>query len=433
MGILMKKFAILTLGCRVNHYESQVLSEELTRLGYENAPFSDKCDVYIVNSCAVTEESVRKSKQMVRRALKTNPDAFIAVCGCASQLHPSDFEAIKGISFIYGTRNKEAVIDALKAHISGENFPHTIVTEPSSDLSPTAITRFDRTRAYVKIQDGCENKCAYCIIPRVRGTVVVRDENEIINEVKALAESTCHEVVLTGIETSAYGNGLPMLIKKISQIEGIERIRLGSLEPSFMKPEFIDSIADIKQVCHHFHISIQNGSDNVLRVMRRRYNVKMLVDNMSYLRSVMPDVNLSADIIVGFPGETEEDFDQTCSLVKTLNLLHVHAFTYSKRPNTEAAKMENQISEAVKTARLHRLQEIAYGCKKAILDQLISSGDNVLVLIETINKGYLTGHTDNFIECKIPISEGIEPSLLKGTLISVKPKEISDEYLICSL
>ena len=429
----MKKFAILTLGCRVNHYESQVLSEELNKLGYESASFNDICDIYIVNSCAVTEESVRKSKQMVRRAIKKNPNAFIAVCGCASQLHPSDFEAMESVSFIYGTRNKNAVIEALKSHISGDTSDRIDVSEPDCDLAPSLITRFDRTRAYVKIQDGCENKCAYCIIPKVRGNVVIRDENEIINEVKALAEGGCHEVVLTGIETSAYGRGLSSLIRQISEIDGIERIRLGSLEPSFMKPEFIDSIADIKQVCHHFHISIQNGSDNVLRAMRRRYNVKMLADNVAYLRSKMPDVNLSADIIVGFPGETEEDFLQTCALVKDLKLLHVHAFTYSKRPDTEAAEMKNQIPEAVKTDRLHRLSEIADGCKNAILERLISSGDNVSVLVETVDKGYLTGHTDTFIECIIPIKEGIEPSLLKGSVICVKPKEASDGNLICSI
>lgn len=425
----MKKFSILTLGCRVNHYESQVLSEELTRLGYENAPFTDKCDVYIVNSCAVTEESVRKSKQMIRRAIKKNPNAFIAICGCASQLHSEFFAALEGISFVCGTRNKEEIIAA----IAGKSNIKTSVKTPTGALSPTHITKFDRTRAYVKIQDGCEGKCAYCIIPKVRGSIVVRDEEEIVDEVRALADGGCHEIVLTGIETSAYGKGLSRLIKRISQINGIERIRMGSLDPSFLKPEFIDEIYNIPQVCPHFHISLQNGSDRILNSMRRKYNTEMIEKSVSYIRSKMPNVNFSADVIVGFPGESDEDFDMTCQLVQRIGFLHLHIFTYSKRPDTEAATMKGQIAESVKTDRLHRLSEIADGCKNAILDDLISSGENVYVLVETANKGYLTGHTDNFIECRIPIKEGIEPSLLKGTLISVRPKEISDGYLICSI
>lgn len=423
----MKKFAILTLGCRVNHYESQVLSEELSKLGYESAPFNDKCDVYIVNSCAVTEESVRKSKQMVRRAAKKNPDAFIAVCGCASQLCKDEFEKIKEVSFIYGTRNKNELITVLKATINGASAPRVLVSEPNLQLTPTLITRFDRTRAYVKIQDGCENKCAYCIIPKVRGNVVLRPEHEIISEVKALSENGCHEVVLTGIETSAYGERLPMLIEKIAEIEGIHRIRLGSLEPSFMKKQFVDAIAKIDKVCPHFHISVQNGSDNVLRAMRRRYNVKMLEDNISYLRSVMPGCNLSADVIVGFPGESEEDFLSTCEFVKRNAFLHLHIFTYSPRPGTEAAVMDNQLPEAVKTDRLHRLSAIADEEKTKILTAMIESSKEIKVLCETYGNGYISGHTDGFVECLIQSDTAPE----KGSIISVIPDHIGDGKLIC--
>lgn len=423
----MKKFAILTLGCRVNHYESQVLSEELSKLGYESAPFNDKCDVYIVNSCAVTEESVRKSKQMVRRAAKKNPDALIMVCGCASQLHKDDFEKIKEVSFVYGTRNKDALISALKAHINGKNAPRVIVDEPNFPLTPTSITRFDRTRAYVKIQDGCENKCAYCIIPKVRGSVVLRPEDEIIREVKALADNDCHEVVLTGIETSAYGERLPILIEKIAEIDGIHRIRLGSLEPSFMKKQFVDAIAKIDKVCPHFHISVQNGSDNVLRAMRRRYNVTMLEDNVAYLRSVIPNCNLSADVIVGFPGESEEDFLSTCEFVKRNAFLHLHIFTYSPRPGTEAATMDNQLPEAVKTERLHRLSAIADEEKRKILTAMIESGKEIKVLCETYSKGHISGHTDGFVECLVRSDTAPE----KGAIISVIPDHIDDGKLIC--
>lgn len=423
----MKKLGILTLGCRVNHYESQALIEKLSGLGFEGAPFSSRCDLYIINSCAVTEESVRKSKQMVRRAAKANPDAFIAVCGCASQLHAEDFEKMPQVSFVCGTRNKDEVVAAVKAHIDGLPFPRSKVTEPKGELCPTFITRFDRTRAYVKIQDGCDNKCAYCVIPKVRGKVVLRDENEIISEVQALSKSGCHEVVLTGIETSAYGERLTGLIKKISEINGIERIRMGSLEPSFMKKAFVDAISKIDKVCPHFHISVQNGSDRILSLMRRRYNTSMIEKNIAYLRSVMQNVNLSADVIVGFPSETDEDFEATCEFVRRIGFMHLHAFTYSKRPNTEAATMADQIPEGIKTERLHRLTKIAEEEKNKLLSAMIEKGDSISVLAETYSKGYISGHTDSFVECLIESDTAHE----KGSIISALPDSIKDGKLIC--
>ncbi len=423
----MKKFGILTLGCRVNHYESQGLSEELEKLGYESAPFSAKCDIYIINSCAVTEESVRKSKQMVRRAAKVNPDAFIAVCGCASQLAPDAFTDIEGISYVCGTRNKSSVIDAIKASLDSKDYEKAIITEPTGPLDKTFITRFDRTRAYVKIQDGCENKCAYCIIPSLRGTVVLRDRDEILREVNALAEGGCHEVVLTGIETSAYGEGLSELIQSISRINGIERIRLGSLEPSFLKAKFIDAVSDIPQLCPHFHISLQSGSDGVLRRMRRRYNTDMIEKNIGYLRSKIKGCNLSADVIVGFPGETDEEFEETCRFVRKIGFSHLHVFTYSKRPGTEAAEMDGQIPESIKTERLHTLSKIAEDHKNALLRRLIDQGEEITVLIETASKGYLTGHTDGFVECLI--DTGIKTT--KGETVSVIPTDILDGKLKC--
>lgn len=432
MGVLNKKFAILTLGCRVNHYESQVISEELTGLGLNGAPFSDKCDIYIVNSCAVTEESVRKSKQMVRRAAKKNPDAFIAVCGCASQLEHKVFDNMNEVSFVCGTRNKASVIDAVRSYLDGKS-TESVHSEPMGELCPTLITSFDRTRAYVKIEDGCEGKCAYCIIPTVRGGIVLRDEEEIITEVKALALGGCHEVVLTGIETSAYGKGLSGLIKRISQINGIKRIRLGSLDPSFLKKDFIDAVAEIPQFCHHFHISLQNGSSRILALMRRRYNSEAVAKNVEYIRSKMPDVCFSADIILGFPTETEQDFAMTVELVRQLKLLHVHAFTYSKRPGTEAAEMKGQIPEAEKTRRLHVLTEIANEIKQEIFTELIKEGDPISVLVETADRGKLKGHTDNFIECNITVRDNAFPELIKGTIVQMLPTKIIDGELYGNL
>lgn len=429
----MKTVGIASLGCRVNQYESGAISEELTALGFDVLPFNQKCDCYIVNTCAVTEESVRKSRQMVRRAAKTNPDASIFVCGCASQLNKDDFLSIKGVKFVCGTRNKGAIVKAVEKLLDGNDVEADAVKEPEGELDKTFISHFDRTRAYVKIQDGCNNKCAYCIIPKVRGRIVLRDKNEIVNEVKALAQNGCHEVVLTGIETSAYGKDLGSLIKEISVIEGIDRIRMGSLDPSFVKKDFIDEIATVKQVCPHFHISVQNGSDNVLRAMRRRYNTQMLCDNISYIRSVIPDAKFSADVIVGFPGETDEDFENTCEFVKKIGFLHLHIFTYSIRPGTEAAEMKDQVPDSIKNERHKILSDIALNMKNDILNQIVKKGEKISVLVETINGMTLTGHSDSFVECIIEAKEKLCKMDLKGSIIDVYPYEVANGKLVCRI
>jgi len=429
MGVLSRKAAFLTLGCRVNQYESEALSEALEGLGYASASFSDTCDLYVINTCAVTEESVRKSRQMVRRAIKKNPNALICVCGCAAQLAPEIFAAIDGVSFVCGTRNKEEIVEAVKNGCSGR----LSVKPPEGALSPTRITKFDRTRAYVKIQDGCDGKCAYCVIPRVRGGIVLRDEEEIVSEVKALAEGGCREVVLTGIETASYGKGLVSLLTRIAAIDGIERIRMGSLEPSFLKPSVVDAIAKIPKVCPHFHLSVQNGSDAVLRRMRRKYNTAKLIEHALYIRKVMPQVNFSADVIVGFPGETEDDFAATCETLRRIGFLHLHIFTYSKRPDTEAATLPNQVPETVKTDRLHRLEALAEEMKREYLDAILREGKPLTVLAETVSDGYLTGHTESFVECGIELPADTCADGLKGTFLNVIPERVEKGLLICQI
>ncbi len=427
MGVLSRKAAVLTLGCRVNQYESGWLSEALEALGYAPASFSKVCDLYVINTCAVTEESVRKSRQMVRRAIKKNPDARVLVCGCAAQLEPDAFAGIQGVTFVCGTRNKEELIEAVRGDARGA----VSVKAPTGPLTPTHITRFDRTRAYVKIQDGCDGRCAYCVIPTVRGDVVLRDEDEILNEIKDLARGGCHEVVLTGIETSAYGaERLLLLMTKISEIEGIGRIRLGSLEPSFLKPAFVDGLAAIPKACHHFHLSVQSGADAVLRRMRRKYNVSMLVENAKRLRQAMPDVNFSADVIVGFPGETEEDFATTCRTLFDVGFLHLHVFPYSKRPGTEAAAMPDQMEERVKADRLHRLEALAAEMKATRLSQLVTAGEPLTVLAEMVSNGLLTGHTDTFVECAILLPKEVDAETLKGTFLTVMPVRVENGMLI---
>lgn len=419
------KAGFLTLGCRVNQYETEALAEELFELGFERGDFGECCDIYIINTCAVTEESVRKSRQMVRRAIKNNPEAFVGVMGCASQLDGNEFAAIPGVSFVCGTRNRTELFRAAEMYFKGisPNGCGVRIVPPVGELTKTSAVSSERARAYVKIEDGCNGRCSYCVIPSLRGGVVKRDENEILDEVQKIAKNGYREVVLTGIETAGYGEGLSQLIRKIGNISGIERIRMGSLEPSFMKKTFIDEISAVMSVCHHFHISVQNGSDRILALMRRKYNTSMMERSIAYIREKMPDVNFSADVIVGFPGETEEDFEQTCCFVKRIGFLHLHIFTYSKRPGTEAADMDCQIPEQIKSERLHRLKAIADEEKKRILTETIEAGKPVTVLAETFSDGYTTGHTDNFIECRIL---GKYPA---GTMVTGIPVGISDGML----
>ncbi len=423
----------MTLGCRVNQYETDVLSGELCRMGFERSSFSEKCDVYVINTCAVTEESVRKSRQMVRRAIKNNKNAFVGVMGCASQLEAEAFSDIEGVTFICGTRNKHEMAKAISEYFLESKLPEkkVKVKSPEGALSPTLAVHSERSRAYVKIEDGCNGRCSYCVIPSLRGKIVTRDENEILAEVSNIAESGCHEVVLTGIETAAYGEGLPRLIRKIASVEGIERISMGSLEPSFMKPSFIDEISDIPILSRHFHISVQNGSDRILALMRRKYNSQMMLDNIAYIKKAMEGVTFSADVIVGFPCETEEDFEATCKFVRDVGFLHLHIFTYSKRPGTEAAEMDGQIPEAVKTERLHRLESIALEEKNKILTSMLEAKKPLSVLIETENGGLYTGHSESFAECGILCTDIIPCKNIKGSIIKAIPEEIKGGILVC--
>ncbi len=426
------KAGYLTLGCRVNQYETEALSEALERLGFETAPFSDVCDVYVINTCAVTEESVRKSRQMVRRALHANPSAFVAVTGCASQLSGESFSSIPGVSFVCGTRNKLSLVSAVEAYFKGVSpSPLLSVAPPTGSLEPLSVTKFGRTRAYVKIQDGCRGRCSYCVIPSLRGDSVLRPESSILSEVSSLASGGCREVVLTGIETSDYGPGLSGLIRRVSEIPGIERIRLGSLDPSFFVPSFFSQISDIPSLCHHFHLSIQSGSDRILALMRRKYRSSLPSQTISSLRSSFPDMTFSADLIVGFPGETEEDFSETCSFAAQNEFLHLHIFTYSRRPGTEASTLPHQLPSSVKTERLHRLSSIGEASHRKILSSALRSGEPLSVLPEAIRDGLLIGHTSNFLECGVPLSSSSKIGGKRGEPLLLLPVGISGDLLLC--
>ena len=405
--------AIATLGCKVNQYESEAIGEELEKNGIKIKSASDICDAYVLNTCTVTDESDRKGRQLIRRLIAKNPKAVIVVTGCLSQSVPDEVAKIEGVDVIIGNCNKleaaRAVIEMLeKGEKNGAPSVYPSELE-SAGFEKMSISKFERTRAYVKIEDGCENHCSYCIIPSARGKVRSKDPSELLKEVDALVRGGCREVVLTGIETASYGRDLgnidlASILCKVDRIDGIGRVRLGSLDPSLIKRPFVEKISSLNSLAPHFHLSLQSGSDRVLALMRRKYNSKMALDAIELLRESIPRVKFTTDIIVGFPGETEEDFEATLEFAKRARFLHAHIFPYSKRKGTPAAEMSGQISKDEKARRLKILSDECNRIRAEILcaevDEVKASAEPLYrtVLFESFENGYAIGHTDDFLE-----------------------------------
>lgn len=418
---------ILTLGCKVNQYESEAISEKLEELGFKITSANDVCDAYILNTCTVTAESDRKARQMIRRMLKNNPCAIILITGCYSQVSPEAIATIDGVDYICGSSNKMTVTDKLCELICRGKNPSPEICVPSlesADFECMSIKKFDRTRAYVKIEDGCESKCTYCTIPAARGPIRSKPFNDVINEVRMLTLGGCREVVLTGIETGSYGddlsNGedLASLLCEVDKISGIGRVRLGSLDPTVIRPEFVERIKELHSVAPHFHLSLQSGSDNVLAKMKRKYNSARALKSISLLRDAIPNVKFTTDIIVGFPGETDEDFKKSCEFAKEAEFLMIHVFPYSKRRGTLAATMPEQVPEEIKKQRVHILSEISREIKTKILDCEIEQNPITDVLFETYKSGYSFGHTSDFIEVKAKSDSSMHGKIARVKLLS---------------
>ncbi len=400
---------IYTLGCKVNQYESEAIAEALARQGMQILPPSRVCDAYIINTCTVTAESDRKARQFIRRAIHKNPNAYILVTGCLSQADPHQVASIPGVDYICGNAQKLSVVEALSRLLKEEkkpDAPRMNITAPDAcGFEEMQITRFDRTRAYVKIEDGCENHCTYCIIPRARGQVRSKKAEDVIREVTALTQGGCREVVLTGIETASWGKDLggqdlSLLLEQVDRIPGIGRVRLGSLDPSLMKESFVSKIASLSSLAPHFHLSMQSGSDKILAAMKRKYNTRMALEAMERVRRAIPHVQFTTDMIVGFPGETEEDFKETLSFVARAGFLMIHVFPYSRRKDTPADTMPNQIPEEIKHRRVAMLSSAAAESRRRILEPMV--GMTLSVLPETYSQGKMLGHTQHFIEVEYP-------------------------------
>ena len=419
-----KKVGMLTLGCKVNQYESEAIAEALEENGIKILSPSEICDAYIINTCTVTAESDRKARQFIRRAISKNPNAYIAVTGCFAQTSHEEIAKINGVDLICGNTDKlevaKYIIDFFNSSIKKSN-PTVLVKDiQNAQFEDMSIHKFERTRAYVKIEDGCENRCAYCIIPSARGKVRSKDPNKLIAEVEALVKNGCKEVVLTGIETASYGKDLEGItladiLCKVDKIKGLERIRLGSLDPSLIKPEFVEKISKLTSLAPHFHLSLQSGSSRILALMRRKYNAEMAMNAIRLLKNSIPNVSFTTDVIVGFPQETEADLLETADFIRKAEFLTVHLFSYSNRKGTEASKMKGQLNSEEKNRRLHILEKTAKETKKDFISKQILNCPIKKVLFETFDGISAHGHTDNFIEVSVKSEKD-----LRGLILPVK-------------
>lgn len=415
----MKKVALHNLGCKVNAYETEAMQELLEQHGYEIVPFKEGADVYIINTCTVTNMADRKSRQMLHRARKMNPGAIVVACGCYVQAKRDEIDEC--IDIVVGNNRKKDIIEILREHeaiqegVQKELVDINHINEYEElHLSRTA----EHTRAYIKVQDGCNQFCSYCIIPYARGRVRSRSHDSVIREVEELARNGYKEVVLTGIHLSSYGvdtgDDLLSLILSIHEIEGIRRIRLGSLEPRIITEEFAKTIAGLPKMCPHFHLSLQSGCDATLKRMNRRYTSEEYYEKCVLLRKYFDNPALTTDVIVGFPGETEEEFAQSKAFIDKVDFYETHVFKYSKREGTRAAQMEEQVPESVKTIRSNELLELTRRKQASYEEALIGTTQEVLMEEEMVCQGekYQVGHTKEYVKIGQKTEENLTNQLI---------------------
>ncbi len=428
----MYTVGLYTLGCKVSQYETEAIGEGFADAGFHVCPFDSVCDVYVINTCTVTQESDRKSRQIIRRAIKRNPNAVVAAVGCYTQRSPDEVSEIAGVDIVIGTDNKMSVIGAVTALLeSGKREKLVSVSDVKhAEFEPMTIKKAPRTRAYLKIEDGCECKCTYCAISDARGCVRSKPRREVIDEVEALYSTGIREIVLTGIETGSYGKDfadkytLADLIVELDARGSCERIRLGSLAPELVGTDFVEKIKNVKILAPHFHISMQSGSNAVLAGMKRRYTRERALENIRRLKEAFPTANFTTDLMVGFPGESEEDFRQTCDFVREARLLDAHVFAYSRRKDTPAASYPDQVDEATKRSRSERLIRIKNEVRDLILDEIVSQKTELSAICESLGSdGFYTAHSDSYVEIKFGRPDGKN---LTGESVKVIPVSHKD-------
>lgn len=398
----VRKFAIATLGCKVNQFESAEMIEQFKTAGWEMVSFSEKADIYLVNSCTVTGRSDAESRKMLRRARRTNPEARVVATGCYAQVSPEELQALSEVDQVLGNQEKHDIL----RHISHGNDQISQLTELNAAPELKLTSFADHTRAFLQIQTGCENGCSYCIVPIARGPNRSVPASEILEAIQRLAAQGYREVVLTGIHLGAYQPNLTELVRMLDRRAEIDRLRLGSIEPNELTDELLELIADSDRICPHLHIPLQSGSDTVLERMRRRYDRRFYSEIITRAASRLPDAFLAADVIAGFPGETDEEFLETCDLIGSLPLADLHIFPYSRRPGTTAAEMPDQVHPAVIKERIAALQNLATVKQKLFRQRFTGKTLQILGQRHDPETGLVTGLSRNYLEISYPGSAG---------------------------
>jgi threonylcarbamoyladenosine tRNA methylthiotransferase MtaB len=427
------RIAFKTLGCKVNTYETESIWELFQTKGYKRVDAKDFADVYVINTCTVTNSGDAKSRKTIRQIIKRNPESVVAVMGCYSQMEPEQVFSIEGVDIVIGTKHREQLVELVEEHLRKRNR----ILEVSDvsryrEFDETHVTSFtENTRAFVKIQDGCNNFCTYCIIPFARGPVRSRDKNAILDEVKHLVQNNYKEIVLTGIHTGGYGSDLKdysftQLLVDLSQIEGLERIRISSIEMNELNDEIVELYQQNKKFAPHFHIPLQSGSERILKAMNRKYTKNQFRSKLKKIRQMLPNVAITTDVIVGFPGETEEEFEEMVSFIEELKFSELHVFPYSRRSGTKAAMMKDQVNGVIKSMRVNRLLAL----NEKLANDYIKNQGHLYVIFETSDQQYTYGHTDNYIYVRTERNASLHNQLVtckivSGTYRSLDVKKIS--------
>lgn len=424
----MPSVAFYTLGCKVNFYDTEAIWQLFKNEGYEQVDFEQTADVYLINTCTVTNTGDKKSRQIIRRAVRRNPDAIIAVTGCYAQTSPAEIMDIAGVDLVIGTQDRDKIMHYVK-QIQEQRQPVNAVrnimkTREFEELDVPAFA--DHTRAFLKIQEGCNNFCTFCIIPWSRGLSRSRDPQSVVNQARQLVAAGYKEIVLTGIHTGGYGDDLENyrlsdLLWELDKVEGLGRIRISSIEASQIDEKMLEVLKGSEKMCRHFHIPLQAGSNEVLKRMRRKYTIEEFEHKIKMIREFMPDVAITTDIIVGFPGETDELFQEGYEAIKRIGFSEMHVFPYSKRTGTPAARMEDQVEEEVKHARVHELIELSEQMQLAYAEKFV--GQVLDVIPERDEKGIsgdgrITGFSDNYLQIRFDGSQNLTGKLCRVKVLT---------------
>lgn len=431
---MTKKAAFYTLGCKLNFSETSTIARSFQSEGFERVDFSEKADIYVINTCSVTENADKRFKTIVKQAQKSNPDAFIAAVGCYAQLKPEQLADVNGVDLVLGATEKFKITDYINDLTKNEHGEVHSCEINGADFYVGSYAIGDRTRAFLKVQDGCDYKCTYCTIPLARGISRSDSLQNVLNNAAEIAKQDIKEIVLTGVNIGDYGKGefgnkkhghtFFELVEALDAVEGIHRLRISSIEPNLLKNETIDFVAQSNSFVPHFHIPLQSGSDKLLKLMRRRYLTNLYVDRVTQIKKTMPHACIGVDVIVGFPGETDEDFLETYHFLNELDISYLHVFTYSERDNTLAAEMEGVVPKNVRAKRSKMLRGLSAKKRRAFYEGQINTQRTVL--FEGENKeGYIHGFTENYVKVKAPWN----PEWV-NTLHKVKLTEIDEDGLV---